>query len=168
MSSIVLLRTPSLTNYLDLFSKISGLKPNYEKCKVLQIGSLTGTNFSLHCSLPIEWTDGPVDILGIHIPQNITEITNMNFNNKLRKLEKILHPWKGKMLTLYGKVSLINSLVVSQFTYLFMSLPTPSQHLFKLYEQKIFQFIWNNKPDKIKRKYVYNDYDHGSKLFIKG
>ena len=61
----------ALTNYLDLFSKISGLKPNYKKCKVLRIGSLTGTNFSLHCSLPIEWNDGPVDILGIHIPQNI-------------------------------------------------------------------------------------------------
>ena len=40
-----------------------------------------------------------------------------------------------------------------------MDLPTPSDLLFKLYEQKILNFIWNGKPDKIKRSYLYNEYE---------
>ena len=48
-----------------------------------------------------------------------------------------------------------------------MVLPTPSDLLFKLYEQQIFNFIWNGKPDKIKRAYLYNEYEllEGGKLF---
>ena len=156
----------ALTDDLDIFSTFSGLKPNYEKCTVLRIGSLKGTNFSLKCALPIKWSDGPVDVLGIHIPQNTSEIMTVNFHNKLKKIDKILQPWRGKMLSIYGKIALINSLVVSQFTYLFMSLPTPSEDLFNLYEQKIFKFIWNNKPEKIKRKYLYNDYDQGGQKLL--
>ena len=47
-------------------------------------------------------------------------------------------------------------LVISQFTYLLVVLPTPGDLLFKLYEQNIFNFIWNGKPDKIKWDYLYN------------
>ena len=151
----------ALTDDLNEFSKVSGLRPNYDKCTVLKIGALKGTPFSIQCDLPIKWSDGPVNILGVNIPVNLSEITTVNFTNKLSKVEKILQPWRGKVLTAYGKVALINSLIVSQFTYIFMALPTPSEHLFKMYEQKIFKFLWNNKPDKIKRKYVYNNYEKG-------
>lgn len=58
-------------------------------------------------------------------------------------------------------MTLINFLVTSQFTYLFMALPTPSESFFKTYEQKVFKFIWNDKPDKVKRVYLYNDYEFG-------
>lgn len=47
-----------------------------------------------------------------------------------------------------------------QFIYLFLSLPTPAQS-FKCYEQKIFEFLWSNKPEKIKREDFYNNYEHG-------
>lgn len=151
----------NLTIDLDAFSNISGLKPNYDKCKILRIGSLKKSDFTLSTNIPISWTDGPVKVLGIQIPENINEISEINFNSKLEKIEKILMPWKGNYLTIYGKITIINSLVVSQFTHLLIALPSPKEHLFKLFEQKIFKFIWNNKPDKIKRAYLYNEYEVG-------
>ena len=42
-----------------------------------------------------------------------------------------------------------------------MELPTPDDSFFKSYEQKIFRFIWDAKPDKIKRTYLYNEYELG-------
>ena len=151
----------ALTNDLDLFSTMSGLNPNYAKCTVLRIGSLKGTPFSIPSPLPLKWSDGPVDVLGIHIPVNFKEIMAVNFYNKLRKVDKVLQPWRGKPLTIYGKIALINSLVVSQFTYILMSLPSPTQDLFKLYESTVFKFIWNGKPEKIKRTFIYNDKENG-------
>ena len=61
----------SLIEHLDHFSSLSGLKPNYDKCTTLRIGSLKNTMFTLPCSLPIKWVDGEVDILGTHISKNI-------------------------------------------------------------------------------------------------
>ena len=47
-----------------------------------------------------------------------------------------------------------------------MVLPKPSDLLFKLYEQKILNFIWNGKPDKIKRAYFYNEYEFGGQKLL--
>ena len=85
----------------------------------------------------------------------------MNFNRKLVKIDKILQPWRGKYLSIYGKIALINSLVISQFTHLLMVLPTPDDLFFKSYEQKIFHFIWDAKLDKIKHAYLSNEYELG-------
>jgi hypothetical protein len=81
---------------LDNFSVFSGLKPNYDKCTILRIGSLKNTTFTLSCSLHIKRADGEVDILGIHITKDINKLSTMNFNRKLVKIDKILQPWRGK------------------------------------------------------------------------
>ena len=151
----------ALMEDLNSFSLISGLKPNYEKCTILKIGAIKYSNMKLHCSDQVKWSNGPVNMLGITIPENMAELTKVNFNKKIIKMDKILMPWYGKSLSLYGKVTLINTLVVSQFVYLFQSLPSPDQGFYKIYETKIFKFLWNGKPERIKRKYIYNSHDRG-------
>lgn len=120
----------NLIDVLDVFSQQSGLKLNYEKCKILRIGSLKGTSFKTECKAPIEWTNGPVNILGIVIPENLENLGSVNYENKLRKMDKILQLWKGKSLTPYGKITIVNSVIIPQYIYLFTSLPTPSQIFF--------------------------------------
>lgn len=46
------------------------------------------------------------------------------------------------------KATLIISLIISQFTYLMLVLPSPTEAFFKEYEQQIFNFIWKGKKDK--------------------
>ena len=40
-------------------------------------------------------------------------------------------------------------------------LPTPSKEFIKRVEKELFGFVWRKKPDKIKRKIMYNTYEHG-------
>lgn len=106
----------------------------------------------MYDKIPIISTDQPVNVLGIVIPENLEDLCTMNYNNKLRKTVKILQTWRRKPLTLFVKMPLVNFLVVLQFIYLFMSIfLTPSQSFFEFYEQKIFEFFWSNKPEKIKK-----------------
>jgi hypothetical protein len=52
------------------------LKPNYDKCTILHIRSLKNKKtFTLPCSLPIEWADGEVHILVIHITKYINKLS---------------------------------------------------------------------------------------------
>lgn len=79
-----------LISLLDIFSQQSGLKLNYDKCKILRIGSLKRTDYKLKCQVSVGWTDGPVSVLGIVIPENLEELCTLNYNNKLKKIDKII------------------------------------------------------------------------------
>ena len=64
-------------------------------------------------------------------------------------------------LTLYGKVSVIKAHLQSQMVYQLSVLPTPNKAFFKKVEKTLFQYLWSNKPDKIKRNLLYNKKDNG-------
>lgn len=117
------------------------MKPNYEKCTVLHIESLRGSNFEFCCDLPVKWSDGPIDVLGIHVPRNMEHITIENFERKLLKSDRLLKAWRMASLTVYGKIIVLNSLVIPQFVYILMALPSPKEDLFKKYERMVFVFF---------------------------
>lgn len=81
--------------------------------------------------------------------------------------------WKGRNLTLLGKVLIIKSLGLSQIVYSASNVNVPTETI-RTIKSKLFGFLWNNKKDKIKRKSLYQDYDRGGirmvdiDLMIKG
>ena len=90
----------------------------------MRIGTLRGTDIKLQCSAPVKLCNGSVDDLRIHIPENQKDLVKVNFERKMQKTEKIIQPWKGKALSLQGKITLINALVIPVCLSLnFTSLP---------------------------------------------
>ena len=81
-------------------------------------------------------------------------------------METIIKQWKKRNLTPVGKISLIKPLLISQFNHLFISLPDPSDKLIKEMRNTMFEFLWNNKPDKIKRDTLCADFDEGGLKMI--
>lgn len=45
-------------------------------------------------------------------------------------MDRIVQPWRGNSLTIEGKVTLINTLVISQFVYLMIILLSPNTFFF--------------------------------------
>ena len=73
------------------------------------------------------------------------------FNFKLRKLQTKLDMWRGRDLTLFGRVMILKSLGLSQLIYSSSILNIP-EGFAQLVETILFdKFIWKNKRDKIKR-----------------
>lgn len=69
--------------------------------------------------------------------------------------------WEKRIITPLGKLKLIKSLLISKLNHLFMSLPTPSSNSLKQLKEILFNFLWNSKVDKIKRKQITQDYEMG-------
>ena len=67
-------------------------------------------------------------------------------------MKNVLQIWDKRYLTLYGKIIILNSFVISQFVYLMSVLPSPSNEMIIYIEKMLFRYIWNGKPDKIKRE----------------
>ena len=64
-------------------------------------------------------------------------------------------------LTPIGKIIIIKTFAVSQLVYVLTVLPTPPVDFLQQVNRLFHKFIWNNKPDKIKRSTLLNNKQDG-------
>ena len=160
----------SLQNALDLidmFSKYSGLKVNMTKTQILCIGSLKK---SIHIDLPgtdIKLINRKlIRYLGIDFCIDLKNLPDFNFDRVFDKLKRQMISWSKRNISVFGRVILVKSLLVSQFNHLFMSIPNPSELLLKSINVSFYKFIWKGKPDKISRKQIVCNYENGGLKMI--
>ena len=130
------------------FGSQSGLKINTGKTSCMPIGITHTDSISRNININVVNT---LDILGIRIDRNLTNITDNNIQLKMPQIKNELAQWKRRYLTPIGKICIVKSLLVSKLVHLFISLPNPSVKCRKELEALFFAFIWNNKNDKVKR-----------------
>ena len=74
----------------------------------------------------------------------------INFDEWLVKLKKGLNFWSSRHLTILGRIAVIKALALSKLVYNCSMFEVPVDFAKKVYSIT-FPFIWNFKPDKIKR-----------------
>lgn len=74
----------------------------------------------------IRMTNNPVKSLGIFLGHDKEANDEKNWLNTLKEFEKTLDSWRIRKLTLFGKCTVIHSLIVSKLLYLFTVLETPN------------------------------------------
>ena len=89
----------------------------------------------------------------------------LNYNEKIEKIRKILSCWKYRRLTLLGRITVLKSLAASQLVYLLFPMPS-NYHAINEINTLFYQFLWNGKGEKIKRKIMINDYCEGGLKMI--
>lgn len=151
---------------LHIFYKMSGLKINIEKTKVVWIGSQINSDSKFCEGSNLDWTKESVKILGVNFNNSVRNIWDHNKNEILHKINNILKHWGRRKPTLYGKVIIIKSLAISKFVHLFISLPNPPKELIKELQSLFFKFMWNRGPDRIKRTYLYKNVRQGGLSFL--
>jgi hypothetical protein len=142
---------------LDLFSKCTGLRMNRDKSESVWIGA--SSNF-LHKPYELKWTNSPVKTLGLYLTKDKDEMTKINFNDKLGKIETLTKLWNLRKLTLKGKILIINTLIIPQLLYTCTVLETPSWVVEK-FNILVRNFIWDGKPPKIKNTCLINTLEEG-------
>ena len=146
----------SLTSAIDkinTFYKMSGLKINIDKTKAIWIGSKIHSTEKICEDLKIEWMKGNFEVLGIKFNADLNDLWVINTRNRIEEINRLLGRWRKRHLTLIGKITVIKTLAISKLVHIFSTLPNPPTYLISLLEKTFFKFIWNDKPDKIKRNY---------------
>ena len=148
-------------NVLEIFGNISGLKINTEKTQIVWIGKNRGSKVKLKVDKDLRWGCENFSLLGINLAVNLQQIPSLNYDPILISIQSSLSQWQRHSLTLIGKIAVLKSLIMSKLNYLFLCIPDPSARFIKKMEQLFFEFIWDNKPDKIKRNTLCMDYNSG-------
>lgn len=109
----------------------------------------------------LKWTTGPALVLGVLIESTLAKVCDLNYDNVLEKIIKVIQIWENRKMTPLGKITVIKSEIVSQLQYLSAVLPDPSVKYMQTIEGLLYKFIWNNGPDKIKRSIIIAPIDRG-------
>ena len=107
---------------LDFFRSVSGLKINCTKTEGMWIGS---ARHSKSKPFEIKWPDEPIKALGVYFTYDIKLLHEKNFIEKLDSIKKLINMWSSRGLSIYGKVTVIKSLLIPKFVYVPSLLPTP-------------------------------------------
>lgn len=134
-----------LLEFLGTFAEWSGLKINRSKSSILPVadpGDLGG-NF---WDIPVV---SKANILGLWFlrEDSIQNRYQFNFKPKLQKIKAVCDSWSLRNISIKGKVTVVNSLLISLLQYPSASTFTPPQ-VFAEYKRLVTDFIWSGKKPK--------------------
>ena len=124
------------------------------------IGALKGAIGALYGFTPVDLTTDTVKILGMHFSYNVTLHEERNFLETGKKMEKILQIWRMRGLTLQGKITVFKTLVISKLVYCSYLSYVPKS-IIDLVKKMQKEFVWSDKPAKIKHNTMCNSYEQG-------
>ena len=142
---------------LKAFSKDSGLKVNIKKSEGMWLGTEKNNNSE---PFGIKWPNTPIKALGICFSYNKQAAINKNYVDKIESLLKQLHWWKARNLSLSGKILVVKALSLSRFALISSVISVPKDIISKV-NTIIYNFVWNGKTDKVKRKIIEQDFPNG-------
>ena len=146
---------------LDDFRSISGLKLNVNKTIILRVGSLRFTNIHHLENMRFEWTSESAKTLGIIFSNDKTKLFKNNLLPKLNDFVNCLKRWDHRKLSLMGIVTVVKTFALPKLIYPLTVLDNTTEEIIKKIKTEIFNFIWESKPDKIKRSVLMQDYKNG-------
>ena len=154
-----------ILNILEVFGSLSGLKMNMSKTKMVWIGQRKYSKEKLCCASALNWGTNFFTLLGIDFDVNLQNIPAHNYSKALTRVEEIISAWKKRALTPLGKITVIKSLILSQLNHLFMAIPLPNNNFCADLNKKLYKFLWDGKPEKIKCTTIcQNKIDGGLKM----
>ena len=133
----------SSINTIKQFSKVAGPKLNLDKTEGLLIGNLKNSNIEEYMGISI--TNRLTKVLGIYIGNTQIQCEELNWNEKLNKIQNILNLWIKRNLTIFGKTVVVNTLCISKLVYNFLLIPVP-EYVIKKLENMIINFLFKSNP----------------------
>ena len=84
-------------------------------------------------------------------------VLSSNLEPKINEFKIRLQQWSHRKLTLMGKIVVIKNVALPKLIYPLTSLQNPPKETIKQIEQLMYAFLWDNKPDKMKRSTLIKD-----------
>ena len=89
----------SVLEILDKFYAISGLKCNFDKPKLIWIGSHKYSAYSIKTKWKLNWGETEFVLLGLTFDVNLHKMIDLNYELKLKNISKYIVYWKRRNLT---------------------------------------------------------------------
>jgi hypothetical protein len=147
-----------LFEHLRKFGEASGLKININKTEILLLGNTLKENIPKNYK---KYVKDSVKYLGCNIYKSHKKTTEMNIEEAVNKIKKLLEKWNRRYTTLSGKIAVIKSLLLPQLTYILSTMPSPPKEKIQEINKLFYKFLYSGGSEKIKRNILIGDYNTG-------
>ena len=152
---------------LKFYANASGLQVNMEKTRLIWFGSLSGSERTLFDNLNLCWDQGTFKLLGVKFSVKLDDMVRINYEEKLREVKDLLIQWSKRILTPYGRITVVKSLAIAKINHLFLALPNPPDKIVQELNSLFFKYIWNGSIDRVKRDISIKNYKEGGLRMVK-
>ena len=156
-----LLTLQTALNTIEIFGSLSGLRMNSEKTKVIWLGSKKYSRDKLVTDHNLQWGLTNFDLLGIKFDICLSKMIDINLKNAMQQIKNQITNWNRRNLTPIGKIVIIKSLFISKINHILATLPIPNKKFLTELQTILYKFLWDNKPDKVKRKIINEPIKNG-------
>jgi hypothetical protein len=113
---------PTALNIIEQFGHFSGLELNKDKTEGLLIGKTKVNNdTNIH---GIKFST-KVKALWVYFGNDTDECTKFNWTEKIESCQKIINSWKQRYLTIFGRITIIKSLILPKLAFLGQTITAP-------------------------------------------
>jgi len=145
---------------MDRFFESSGLRLNKQKCEIFILGCC-GQNSNVPNSISgLKCIMGNFKALGVHFSKNSQESLDKNIVQRIKRCEISLNIWSQRQLSLKGKITVLKSVIIPNLLYTCTNTFVPDQYI-KQINELLFNFLWSNKPAKIKQETIIAGIEQG-------
>ena len=145
---------------LSAFCETSGLKVNYDKTTIYRVGSYKNTDPKQYTK-NVRVTTSGLNILGVWIENDKVKMMKENYDPLMDSVKAIYETWYNRNISLLGKVTVVNTLVLSLFVYKMSALPIIPKYVITQFTKLTEKFIWNGKRPKIPLAKLQNARNQG-------
>ena len=135
-----------------------------DKTKCLQIGNPVDVSFIKDLGLKLVTE---LKVLGMLYNSSNENIVKKNIAIIMPNINKEICQWKRRYITLFGRVTVLKSLIISKLVHVFTALPSPEIEDVKHINNILFKYLWSGGPEKNKRTSIIEDYENGGMKMIK-
>ena len=137
------------------FGEVSGLELNMSKSEFMWLGKQKGSEQTICGYSPVE----KIKILGIWFSSSI-DCSSLNTEVVESKIKSTLNDWKQRDLSIKGRVTVVKSLIVSQFVYIMAAIRVEQKTLFNI-QSHIMKFLWRGRPPKVAKASLMKGIEEG-------
>ena len=148
---------------LSNFEKATNAKINIDKTEALWVGKWRNRQDKPH---NLKWKNTSAKFLGIHVGNKVgangsKQLSELNFAEQIEKIKNKTKYWKGKGISLIGRVKVLNIFILSRLWYRTQILSiTPNQKC--LLDTLLKIFIWDDrKGGRVRKGVLCLEYDKG-------
>ena len=156
---------------VEKFGIFSGLKLNRNKSNGMWLGA---NKMSKEKPGDINWVENGqyIKILGIYFCANKeASLIDKNWVGQIDKIKSLIKQWHKRNLSLYGKIVIAKTFLLSQITHIIQSLALPETVVDEI-DTIIFKFLWQKHysekkaNEKLKRSILCSDISDGGLKMI--
>ena len=143
---------------LEKFGEISGLVCNLSKCEAMALGDSEEEKITYN-GIEIKWVK-KMKITGITFGNNTEQNRKQDVDDAISKMKTQLQIWRGRNLSLLGRIQIVKTFGISQILYVSNMLSITNEEM-RAIKDIIANFIWNGKTPKVKQAAMIAEYEQG-------